>query len=324
MASEPSAPAEIHASAGTAAVLGLAQVAMDVAPTTAYLMVGGRCAMNCAFCAQARESAASALNLSRITWPTYPLAEVAGRLADAFRRGTLRRACLQATVAHDIHAQALAVVRAIRAQCAIPFDVAILPANLGQVQELIEAGVDHIGFGLDAASQAVFERVKTGYWARSLDMIQQTATAYPGRAAVHLIVGLGETERDMVEMIWRMRQWGVTVGLFAFTPVRGTAMQDQAPPAPAHYRRMQAARQLISAGRAGLDDFAFDAAGRLTDIRLPDWRAILSDGHAFETSGCPDCNRPYYNERPGGVMYNYARRPTPAEASRALDDLQLP
>ena len=34
----------------------------------------------------------------------------------------------------------------------------------------------------------------------------------------------------MVEMIWNMHEWGVTVGLFAFTPVRGTAMEDQPPP----------------------------------------------------------------------------------------------
>jgi biotin synthase len=317
-------PAAINVSAGTAAVLGLNPIVMDVAPTTAYLMLGGRCAMNCAFCAQARESAASALNLSRITWPAYPLEDVAGRIAAAYRRGDLRRACLQATVAGDIHAQALAAVKAIHAHCDIPFDVAILPANLAQVRELVEAGVDHIGFGLDAACQRVFERIKTGNWARSLDMIEQTARTYPGRAAVHLIVGLGETEREMVEMIWQMRQWGVTVGLFAFTPVRGTAMEDQSPPALSHYRRMQAARQLISAGRAGLSDFAFDAAGQLTDIRLPDWRAILSDGRAFETAGCPDCNRPYYNERPGGTMFNYARPLTPAETGRSMDDLLLP
>ncbi len=37
----------IRVSIGTAGVLGLAQVPMVVAPTTAYLMLGERCVMNC-------------------------------------------------------------------------------------------------------------------------------------------------------------------------------------------------------------------------------------------------------------------------------------
>jgi len=313
----------INVSAGTAAVLGLISIAMDVAPTTAYLMLGGRCSMNCGFCAQARESQASALNLSRITWPAFPLGEVAPRIADAYRRGAIRRACLQATVAHDVHAWALHVVRVVRALCDIPFDVAILPASVEQVRELFAAGVDHVGFGLDAASQRVFERVKTGSWERSLEMIRQTALAFPGRAAVHLIAGLGETERELVEMVQRMHEWGVTVGLFAFTPVRGTALEDQPPPRLDQYRRMQAARWLISHGQAGFGDLEFDDTGRLTRIRVRDWRALLADGRAFETSGCPDCNRPYYNERPGGAAYNYPRRLTPAEAAEAVDETGL-
>jgi hypothetical protein len=55
--------------------------------TTAYLMLGGRCLLNCAFCAQARESQAGALNLSRVTWPEYELDAVIGRLAQAAAGG---------------------------------------------------------------------------------------------------------------------------------------------------------------------------------------------------------------------------------------------
>ena len=71
---------KVNVSLGTAAVLGLARTAMAAAPTTAYLMLGGRCLMNCAFCTQARESRAGALNLSRVTWPEVELQEVLDRL----------------------------------------------------------------------------------------------------------------------------------------------------------------------------------------------------------------------------------------------------
>ena len=58
---------EINVSIGTAAVLGLADVRMDAAPSTAYLMLGGRCRMACAFCARPSlvNSTASAMPVRR-------------------------------------------------------------------------------------------------------------------------------------------------------------------------------------------------------------------------------------------------------------------
>jgi biotin synthase-related radical SAM superfamily protein len=138
---------KVNVSIGTAAVLGLARVPMAVAPTTAYLMLGGRCLMNCTFCAQARESQANALHLSRVTWPEYDLAAVVEKLAGAVARDDIRRACLQVTVTADAFEQALAILHAVKADCEVPFDVAILPRDLDQVRRLVMAGADHIGFG---------------------------------------------------------------------------------------------------------------------------------------------------------------------------------
>ena len=312
-------PARVHVSIGTAAVLGLTGIPMAVAPTTAYLMLGGRCTMNCAFCAQARESGASALNLSRVTWPEHDLDAVVGRLAAAAARGDIRRACLQVTVTPDAFAQSLAVLRAVKAASGVPFDVAILPQDLGQVRQLVEAGADHIGFGLDAACQRIFRQVKGGSWARSLALIEDTARAYSGRAAVHLIVGLGETEREMVERVQWAHDLGVTAGLFAFTPVHGTHLVDRPPPLMAAYRRMQAARWLIVHDRVRIEDMGFDAGGALVSLGA----SPPAGGEAFQTSGCPDCNRPFYNEQPGGPLYNYPRPLAAGEAARAIQEMEI-
>ena len=349
----------INVSIGTAGVLGLAEVAMDVAPTTAYLMLGGRCSMSCGFCAQARTSRASALNLSRVTWPEFSLAQTINRLARAVERGVIRRCCLQVTAGQGYFERTLGVIKAIKAATGVPLDAAILPPTMDHVAELIAVGVDHIGFGLDAASEQVFHRVKGGNWTRSLQLVEETACRYPGRATAHLVVGLGEAEREMVETMQALHDWGVIVGLFAFTPVRGTEMAHVPPPPLEAYRRMQAARHLIAHGLARADNFTFSpegpwsfgtvpctcrtlswsnrtragqvpngpvrcprTKGRLTDWGLPQLPALLADGVAFQTSGCPDCNRPYYNERPGGPMYNYARPLSPAEIQRALAALK--
>jgi len=310
---------EINVSIGTAAVFGLADVPMAVAPTTAYLMLGGRCLMNCAFCAQARESRASALNLSRVTWPEYDFNDVVERLAEAAVRGAIRRVCLQVTATANAFARSLTILRAVKAASDVPFDVAILLHNLDQVRQLLDAGADHVGFGLDAACGRVFRQVKGGNWARSLALIEDTARAFPGRAAVHLIVGLGETEQEMVERLQWAHDLGLTVGLFAFTPVRGTRLAELLPPPLAAYRRMQAARWLIVHGLARAEGMTFGAEGRLVQLGA----TLPAIGEPFQTSGCPDCNRPFYNERPGGPLYNYPRPLTADEAARAIQEMEI-
>ncbi|MBC7249343.1 MAG: radical SAM protein [Anaerolineae bacterium] len=312
----------INVSIGTAAVLGLTEVRMATAPTTAYLMLGGRCALNCGFCAQARSSHASALHLSRITWPQFDLDDTVSRLGEAVERGDIRRVCVQVTVSPGHFQRTLEVVRAIRAVSDVPVDAAILPRDVHQVEQLLAAGVDHIGFGLDAACERVFRRVKGRDWDQALALVEATARQFPGRSAVHLIVGLGETEEEMVRLIQQMHDWGVVVGLFAFTPVPGTAMESSSPPPLDVYRRMQTARYLIVHDLARAEQFTF-REGRFSAFNMPRLRDVLADGVAFQTSGCPDCNRPFYNERPGGIMYNYPRPLTPVEARQAIAEMEL-
>jgi len=315
----------IDVSIGTAGVLGLDQVPMETAPTTAYLMLGGRCAMNCAFCAQARESEASAHKLSRVTWPAFPLAQVTESLRAAVERGAIHRVCIQVTAGAGAFDRTLEAVRALRqAVPTVPFNADILPQNMEQVDALLAAGLDHIGIGLDAASEEVFAAVKGPHWARMWSTIEAIAARYPGRLSAHVIVGLGETERDVVTVLQRLHGLGVLVGLFAFTPLHGTPLSGRRQPPLDSYRRMQAARYLIFVKGLALDGARFGAAGELVDFGVPDLDALLADGEAFRTSGCPDCNRPFYNERPGSLLYNYPRPLTAAEARQALLQMWQP
>ena len=66
------------------------------------------------------------------------------------------------------------------------------------------------------------------------------------------------------------------------------------------------------------DKFAFHH-GRLVrlDADLEGY-SLRQLAQAFQTSGCPGCNRPYYNERPGHVPYNYPRPLNADEAAEAL------
>jgi lipoyl synthase len=310
----------VGVSLGTAVVLRLLQAPQQVAPTTAYLTVGDRCLHDCGFCAQARGSAAGETRLSRITWPRFPTNQVLEALAR--ERSVLRRVCIQATAAPGAQAATLALVKALRAPVRLPIDASILPESISAADELIAAGVDHIGFGLDAATATVFERVKGGSPVRYTRLIESLATRAPGRAAVHLIAGLGETELEMAAAFQRYHDLGATVGLFAFCPVPGTRMAGAAPPPVASYRRLQIVRWLIAQDAARAADLEYGPEGSIAGLGSALAAALLS-GEPFRTSGCPGCNRPYYNERPSGPMYNYPRPLTAPEVSEALSESAL-
>ncbi|MEW6231369.1 MAG: radical SAM protein [Chloroflexota bacterium] len=314
---------QLSLSMGTAAVLGLRRITTDAAPTTAYLLLGGRCAMDCAFCAQARNSRARADALSRVLWPTYDLAEALSGLAHAYSQGQVQRCCIQVTTRRHAVEATMRLVRQVHQASPVPICAAVQPRNLEQVNELFAAGAERIGFGLDAACERVFVQVKhraPGSWQHLWSLIESGAKGFPGKISVHLIAGLGETEQEMVRTVQALADWGVTIGLFAFTPVRGTAMENQPPPPLPSYRRLQAANFLIKSGLVRLERMDFSDEGKIVSYGLtePQLRGALTGGQAFQTAGCPGCNRPYYNERPGRVMYNYPRPLTPQENQAAV------
>ena len=133
----------------------------------------------------------------------------------------------------------------------------------------------------------------------------------------HLIVGLGETEEEFVKTLQRCVDMGVYPALFAFTPIPGTLLSDNPPPPLASYRKLQLAHYLITKGMSRYEDMTF-RNNRLVDFGISNeqLKAVIWRGEPFMTSGCPGCNRPYYNERPGGPLYNFPRRPTLDEIAK--------
>jgi biotin synthase len=278
--------------------------------------------MNCAFCAQARESHARTDALSRIIWPDHPTETVIARLKEVPEE--LRRICLQVTVHRGAVDEVASLVKALRREIPQPISAAILPPKVEAIAQLLEAGVDVVGLGLDAANEQVYRAVKGSGWKGMLSLIETACRRFPGRIRVHLMVGLGETEEEFCHTMQQVYDWGGGVSLFAFTPVRGTPLEKRLQPPLDSYRRLQVARHLLHHGLAQVRQFHFDQEGRLVNFGRPDLAELLADGEAFRTSGCPDCNRPFYNERPGGTTYNFPRPLNPQEIERALEEMVLP
>ncbi|MBO3803656.1 MAG: radical SAM protein [Candidatus Brockarchaeota archaeon] len=275
---------------------------LDVKPTTAHLMIPGNCAFRCGYCAQAAGSTARNA-LSRISWPTFEDEEVLNSLSR--RESLFQRVCVQVVHGRDWVARALDAVSAL-SSLSLPISLAARPMQADLAEKFFDAGVDRLGLSIDAASPGIYEELRSGCLERDLSLVEEAAERFRGRLSTHLIVGLGEREDELVRVMAKLNLSGVKIALFAFTPCPGTKMAKHPAPDYKKYRRAQVALYLIERGMAR--DFEFDSKGQVTFFGR-DWEDLkpILEPSAFMTSGCPGCNRPFYNERPSRRMYNYPR-----------------
>jgi len=317
-------PERVRVSLGSAVVLGLAEAKLESAPTTVYLMTynEGKCNANCGFCPQARLSRGRADMLSRVSWPVYPVQPVLNGVAKAFKKGRAERLCIQALNYGEVFKDLFCLVHAVHQQAKVPISISCQPLNSENLRQLAEAGADRIGIPLDAATEEIFDKIKgpsTGgpyRWKKQLDLLGEAVGVFgKGKVSTHLIVGLGETEKEMVSTIQKCVDMGVLPALFAFTPVAGTALEGNAPPSLPKYRRIQIARHLIVHGIIRFENIDFDKNDCIASFRVENEVLLctIRSGKPFMTSGCSGCNRPYYNEKPSGPIYNYPRELTREE-----------
>jgi biotin synthase-related radical SAM superfamily protein len=331
--SQTGLPEQIRVSLGTAIVLGLLEGKLDAEPTTAYLMTyrTGKCTANCGFCPQARASKSNTDLLSRVSWPTFPTPNVLPALAAMAKQGKIRRICIQALNYPDVFDHLEALVQEIKKRSAIPVSVSCQPLNTTNIQRLAKAGVDRLGIALDAATEALFDKVKGSgagsvyTWENQFTQLNEAIRVFGrGNVSTHVIVGLGETEKEVANVVQRCVDMSVLPALFAFTPVRGTTLEGNLPPQVESYRRVQLAMYLIVKGKARIDDMQFDVEGKITGFGLANeaLETVVDGGLPFRTSGCPDCNRPFYNEKPSGPLYNYPENPSREDIEKIKKQLR--
>jgi biotin synthase-related radical SAM superfamily protein len=327
-------PEQVRVSVGSAIILGLTEGKLDAEPTTAYLMTykTGKCTANCGFCPQARTSHSKTELLSRISWPTFPTKNVLKGIDNAVNNERIRRVCIQALNYPNVFAHLAALVKAIKQHAKVPVSISCQPLNNENMRLLAEAGVNRIGIALDAATEKLFNQVKgsvTGspyQWENQFKQLREAVEVFgKGNVSTHLIIGLGETEKEAANIIQQCADMDVLPALFAFTPIRGTALENKPQPPIESYRRLQLARYLIRNGAARYENMHFDIDGRIADfgVKKETLKRAVETRQPFLTSGCPDCNRPFYNEKPSGPLYNYPRSMRPEEIAAIKQQLSF-
>ncbi|MGQ9583526.1 MAG: radical SAM protein [Thermoplasmatota archaeon] len=284
------------------------------------------CYARCAYCGLSSSRAPEEDSFIRVDWPTVRTEEVIERTLRYGRH--LDRVCISMITHPRALADLIAVARTFRERTGLGISALIAPTMIrgrGPLEDMKRAGVDRIGVAVDAATPELFDRLRgrgvrgPHRWERYWWVLEDSVAVF-GRdmVGVHLIVGLGESEREMVRAMQRARDLGASTHLFSFFPESGSAMEGWPQPPIGQYRRVQLARYIIDNDLGRVEDMAFNRKGQITGFGLSGGvlDRIINSGEAFMTSGCPGrdgkvaCNRPYGNERPSEKLRNFPFPPS--------------
>jgi biotin synthase len=322
-------PDYVQMSTAAAITLGVMQGAMHRTSCTRCLNLlltyPEGCRANCAYCGLARHREAERdyadRNFIRVDWPAVPYDEVLEIMARGGDGGRFHRMCIS-MITHPRSDGDTRVVleRWVARVPHVPVSILSNPTTMTRddVRDLHDLGAEIFTVALDAATPEIFDRTR-GHgvqsphsWDKYWEILHAAAAIFgPERFGAHLIVGMGESERDVLTQVQAIRDLGGHSHMFAFFPEKGSLM-DHLPAVPRQqWRRVQLGRYLIDYRGHGIERMRFDEAGTLVDFGVPaeELNRLVAAGTAFRTSGCPGkeahdvsaCDRPYGDSPPRDI-----------------------
>jgi len=296
------------------------------------------CYANCTYCGLARERPGLAQDNTfiRVGWPVFPTDVVAQTIArNEARVGRVCIAQVQDARAYD---DLVEISERVRRLSSVPISALVTATLLDEqrLERIKDAGADIVGVGLDAATEDVFYRTRgrgargPHSWQQHWEIMRIARRLYgPYKVNAHVMVGLGETDRDLVTLFHQLKV--EQIAAYLFNPEPGTELADVPRPPLTRWRRIQLTKHLIEEKGLGSEAIEFDDSGSIAAVRadqaLVD--ACLAEGTPFMTNGCPDkegevaCNRPFGSYRPGEAFRDYPFRPTTNDVATIRDETRL-
>jgi biotin synthase-related radical SAM superfamily protein len=307
------------------------------------------CRANCAYCGLARHREADRdyadRNFIRVDWPAVPMAEIVDKVARDGDRSPFHRMCISMITHPRSDADTVAVLKAWTSRidpATIPVSILSNPTTMERddVRKLRELGADIFTVALDAATPEIFDRTRgkgvqsPHKWQKYWEIMLHARDIFgPQKFGAHIIVGMGETEREVLALVQQLVDLGGHSHLFCFFPEQGSLM-DHLPATPRdQWRRVQLARYLIDYAGVRVDQMSFDAEGRVTGYGLApaEIDTVIAEGVAFRTSGCPGkfrddvsaCDRPYGDSPPSNIA-SYPFPPNKQDLRKIRRQLKIP
>ena len=299
------------------------------------------CIGRCAYCGLSKDRSVAQQpgesgSFIRVTWPTHSLSTLLDQMEK--HRSSFDRVCLSMVTRPGAVEDLVEMSTRVKKRLDVFVSALLTPTLVSKkdLEAIRRAGVDRIGIAVDAATPEIFDALRgrtargPHRWDRYWEGLAEGSEVFGEyMAGCHLIVGLGETERQMVETFGRVRSVGCVTHLFSFFPENGSSIADRPPPPMGQYRRMQLARYLIDRGMVEAANMEFDPAGKLVACGLSAKALdeVLAAGEPFRTCGCPGpdgqvaCNRPFANSRPGPDIRNFPFPLEPEDVAKVRAEL---
>ncbi len=285
------------------------------------------CLGRCHFCglSRSRREGPRGKTFIRVDWPIYTLKEI---IEKSKMKDQIHRVCISMITHPKALEDTLYITKRLKEETDLPISVLVAPTLIcdhNSLGAMKNAGADRVGIAIDAATLELFDRLRgkgvegPHRWDHYWNVVRMAVGVFGKfHVGIHLIVGLGETEKEMVETIQKGQEMGAYTHLFSFYPEKGSPMENHSPPPLSQYRRIQLARWIINESLGSLNQMKFDETGRLVDFGM-EVTPLIHTGEPFMTSGCPGrdgkvaCNRPYGNERPSAPIRNFPFMPEPQD-----------
>jgi len=296
------------------------------------------CTARCAYCGLSKNRPGTYGDKSfiRVAWPAYPLEELIERIAE--RKNRVKRICISMITNKRAIRDTEAVCARLRSNFDIPVSLLISPTilNKNDLVAFKKAGADKIGVAIDLATPALFDKYRgTGVggphqWEAYWNCLEASIRIFgEGNAGAHFMVGMGETEKEMCDVIQQARNIEGRTHLFSYFPEEASAMGNHPQPPVDQYRRIQLAQYLIDRQISNARCFAYTPYGKVADFGVsPELLdQVIDTGDPFRTTGCSGydgevaCNRPYGNSRPGPDIRNYPFSLTKEDIRRIRKEL---
>ena len=285
------------------------------------------CRANCAYCGLARHREAERdyadRNFIRVDWPAVPMEQVIDIVAADGDKTPFHRMCISMITHPRSDEDTVTVLRKWRERIAheiMPVSILSNPTTMtrGDVETLHDLGADIFTVALDAATPELFDRTRgrgvnsPHSWKKYWEILNDARDVFGAQKfGAHIIVGMGETEHDVLSLVQQLVDMGGHSHMFCFFPEKGSLM-DHLPATPRdQWRRVQLARYLIDYYGVSVEQMAFDEDGRVSDFGLAtsELDTVIDAGIAFRTSGCPGkfaddisaCDRPYGDSPPSDI-----------------------
>jgi biotin synthase len=288
------------------------------------------CSANCAYCglAKKRPGAYKEKSFIHVDWPVYPMEEIVAAVNDA--PPYVQRTCISMITNGKCRKDTFAMTERLRRDTSLPISILISPTILEKedLLTLKAAGADKLGIAIDLATPALFQRYRGAgvsgphkwlkYWSILEDALEVFGKPHVG---AHLMVGMGETEQEMIALMQKLYDMGVANHLFSFFAEKGSALSEMPQPPWPTYLRVQLARYLIEESLSSYDRMDFDEVGRVIafGVDVDSLFDTIDLGTPFMTTGCLGadgqvaCNRPFGNCLPDEIQWNYPYLPNEDE-----------